>query len=99
MSTLVVVGYADLMKHIAPRLIALVAVALVAGLTGCVTSKAKQISQQTENLLQAAGFKVIPASTPDQQQMLKTLPDASGERAVIRAVRRNAFNGEPWATK
>ena len=74
MSTLVVVGYADLMKHIAPRLIALVAVALVAGLTGCVTSKAKQISQQTENLLQAAGFKVIPASTPDQQQMLKTLP-------------------------
>jgi hypothetical protein len=71
------------MKHIASLLIASVAVALVAGLTGCATSKAKQTTQQTENLLQAAGFKVMPATSADQQQLLKTLP---AER--VSAIRR-----------
>jgi hypothetical protein len=62
------------MKHLTTSLIALVVVALVAGFAGCATSKATLSPQQKENLLQAAGFKVVPATTPDQQQMLKTLP-------------------------
>ena len=36
--------------------------------TGCSTT------QKTENLLSAAGFKAIPATTPQQQAHLKTLP-------------------------
>ena len=35
---------------------------------GCSTTK------QTENLLSAAGFKTMPATTPQQQAHLKTLP-------------------------
>ncbi|HAB19821.1 MAG TPA: hypothetical protein PLX89_13935 [Verrucomicrobiota bacterium] len=31
-------------------------------------------TKQTENLLSAAGFKVVPATTPQQQAHLKTLP-------------------------
>jgi hypothetical protein len=42
--------------------------ALVALAIGCSTTK------QTENLLSAAGFKMIPATTPEQQAHLKTLP-------------------------
>ncbi len=41
--------------------------ALVAFVVGCSTT------QQTENLLSAAGFKIIPAETPQQQAHLKTL--------------------------
>jgi uncharacterized lipoprotein YmbA len=48
----------------------LVAFALLAFAVGCATT------QQTENLLSAAGFKTVIASTPKQQQHLKTLkPD------------------------
>ena len=43
-------------------------VALVAFALGCSTTK------QTENLLSAAGFKAMPATTPQQQAHLKTLP-------------------------
>ena len=35
---------------------------------GCSTTK------QTENMLSAAGFKMMPATTPEQQAHLKTLP-------------------------
>ena len=35
---------------------------------GCSTTK------QTENMLSAAGFTIIPATTPQQQAHLKTLP-------------------------
>jgi hypothetical protein len=35
---------------------------------GCSTTK------QTENLLSAAGFKMMPAATPEQQAHLKSLP-------------------------
>jgi hypothetical protein len=42
--------------------------ALVALATGCSTTK------QTENLLAAAGFKITPATTPDQKAHLKSLP-------------------------
>jgi hypothetical protein len=62
------------MKNISAFLIALASLALVAGATGCATSKDQQATQQKENLLQAAGFKAIAATTPDQQRMLKTLP-------------------------
>jgi hypothetical protein len=45
----------------------LAALALLAFAVGCATT------QQTENLLPAAGFKTVTASTPKQQQHLKTL--------------------------
>ena len=44
------------------------ALALAALLTGCSTT------QPTENMLSAAGFKIVPASTPEKQSHLKTLP-------------------------
>jgi hypothetical protein len=51
------------------------AAALVALATGCATPKEKQATQQqTESMLLASGFKVVPATTPDQQQQIKTLP-------------------------
>ncbi len=48
----------------------LTALALAAAfaVVGCSTA------QKTENLLSAAGFKAIPATTPQQQAHLKTLP-------------------------
>jgi uncharacterized lipoprotein YmbA len=56
----------------------LVAFALLAFAVGCATT------QQTENLLSAAGFNTVIASTPKQQQHLKTLkPDK------ITSVKRN----------
>jgi hypothetical protein len=45
---------------------AVVLAVAVSGL-GCSTTK------QTENMLSAAGFKMIPANTPEQQAHLKTL--------------------------
>jgi len=42
--------------------------ALLAAVVGCSTTK------QTENLLSAAGFKMMPATTPRQQSHLHTLP-------------------------
>ena len=42
--------------------------ACVALAVGCSTTK------QTEDLLSAAGFKMMPATTPQQQAHLKTLP-------------------------
>ena len=54
------------MKAISTFLVALVSLALVAGSTGCATSKDKQAAQQKEDMLKTAGFKVIPATTPDQ---------------------------------
>jgi hypothetical protein len=50
--------------------------------TGCATSKEKQAVQQRQEMLLAAGFKVIPATTPDQQQQLKTLP--AGRVSAVR---------------
>ncbi len=48
------------------KLSALLALLILAA--GCATTK------QTENMLAAAGFKVIAASTPQQEQKLKSLP-------------------------
>lgn len=56
------------MKDIASRSILAVAVALLGLAAGCSTTK------QTENLLAAAGFKVVPATTAAQQAHLETLP-------------------------
>jgi hypothetical protein len=69
------------MKNIM-RFMVIGAVALLALPTGCATSKEKQAVQQTENMLLASGFKVIPATTPDQQQQLKTLP--AGRVSAVR---------------
>ena len=60
------------MKHIRPLVLTTVGLLLLAIATGCATSKAQK---QKESLLQAAGFKLMHATTPDQLQMLKTLPD------------------------
>jgi hypothetical protein len=46
----------------------LAACAVAALVIGCSTTKS------TENFLSAAGFKIIPATTPQQQAHLKTLP-------------------------
>ena len=42
--------------------------------TGCSTTNGRQETQLTESRLIAAGFITLTASTPGQQQMLKTLP-------------------------
>ena len=42
--------------------------AVLASATGCSTTK------QTENLLSAAGFKMVPAATPEQKAHLQRLP-------------------------
>jgi len=47
-------------------------------LTGCSTTK------QTENMLSAAGFKIVVAATPKQEQKLKALPPGK-----ITTVQRN----------
>jgi hypothetical protein len=44
------------------------AFAFIALVVGCAHT------QQTENLLSAAGFRIIIATTPQQQQHLKTIP-------------------------
>ena len=72
------------MKKNAVFLVAIVCVTLAVLPTGCATSKEKQASQQKEDMLVASGFKVISATTPGQQQMLKTLPTSR-----VSAVRRN----------
>jgi len=57
------------------QLMAIGAVALVALMTGCATSKEKQaVQQQRVNMLLASGFKAMPATTPGQQQQIKILP-------------------------
>ena len=46
----------------------IIAIALAALAIGCATN------QFTESMLSAAGFKAMPATTPQQQAHLKTLP-------------------------
>lgn len=58
------------MKTKALILLALAAFALVAGTPGCAT---KQPYTMT-SLLASSGFKVIPATTPEQQRQVKLLP-------------------------
>jgi hypothetical protein len=57
----------------------LTALALLAFAGGCATEQ-----QQTENLLSAAGFKTVIASTPEQQEYLKTL-----KQGKLTAVKRH----------
>jgi hypothetical protein len=52
----------------------LASLVLVAGLAGCATSAQRAATQQKEDMLQAAGFRIISATTPAQQQLLKALP-------------------------
>ena len=66
------------MKRLLNPMKFLAALALLAFAVGCVTT------QQTENLLSAAGFKTVTASTPKQQQHLKTLKPGK-----ITSVKRN----------
>jgi hypothetical protein len=46
----------------------IMACALAAIVIGCASTKS------TENMLSAAGFKMVPATTPQQQAHLQTLP-------------------------
>ncbi len=50
------------------RLSIVAALALVGLAIGCASTK------HTENLLSAAGFKAVPATTPEQEAHLKALP-------------------------
>ena len=59
------------MKQITNLLIIIGVAALVAFVTGCSTTSA---DQKTEDLLSVVGFKATPATTPQQQAHLKTLP-------------------------
>ena len=54
------------MKNKLALVLAVAALAIV--ILGCSSTK------QTENLLSAAGFKIMPAASPQQQAHLKTLP-------------------------
>jgi hypothetical protein len=56
------------MKQILSGFSVISAFAFIALVIGCAHT------QQTENLLSAAGFKIVVATTPQQQQHLKTLP-------------------------
>lgn len=56
------------MKKITELLFIISSSALFAFLAGCSTTR------QTENLLSAAGFNMLPANTPQRQAHLKTLP-------------------------
>jgi hypothetical protein len=58
------------MKQVTNLFIILSVATLVAFVTGCSTTSA---TRQTEDLLSAAGFKAVPATTPQQQAHLKTL--------------------------
>ena len=49
-------------------ILAVVVLAVAVCGPGCATTK------QTEDMLSAAGFKIVPATTPEQQAHLKTLP-------------------------
>ena len=56
------------MKKVTALLSIVGAVVLVGMAIGCASTK------QTENLLSAAGFKMVPADTPQRQAHLQTLP-------------------------
>jgi hypothetical protein len=60
------------MKHVFNRLNIFGAIALVALTVGCTTTTTQ--TQNKENLLIAAGFKVIIPKTATQQQKLQALP-------------------------
>src|SRR5690349_11005152 len=52
------------------------AVAIATAVTlfsGCATQRAIQ-PQQQQSMLTAAGFKALPATTPEQEHLLKSLP-------------------------
>jgi hypothetical protein len=56
------------MRKLINRLNLAAALALLGLAMGCASTK------HTENLLSAAGFKTVPATTPDQEAHLKALP-------------------------
>ena len=58
--------------------LALAAFALVVGAPGCATKQ----PYSTASLLASSGFKVIPATTPEQQQQMKTLPNGKVSKVV-----------------
>jgi hypothetical protein len=62
------------MKHILQYSIIAIALAVLG--IGCSTT------QFTESMLSAAGFKAIPATTPQQQAHLKTLPAGKVTMAI-----------------
>jgi hypothetical protein len=65
------------MKNKSALFLALGVLTLGVLMLGCSTTK------QTENLLSAAGFKIMPATTLEQQAHLKTLP-ANKVTTVVR---------------
>jgi hypothetical protein len=70
------------MKHLFTGFSRIGAFAVLALAVGCAAN-----TQQTENLLSAAGFRTIVANTPQRQQHLKALPP---NKVVL--VQRNGKN-------
>jgi hypothetical protein len=62
------------MRNILSLAFTLVVLTFVAALSGCATSKHKYAVAEKENMLQAAGFRILTASTPTQHQLIRTLP-------------------------
>ena len=58
------------MNNVASRVGVLAGLVLLVLVTGCASTKQKE----RESLLSAAGFKMVPADTPQQQAHLQTLP-------------------------
>lgn len=56
------------------NLVGLVAVTLLALTPGCATLHSRERVEQTEGMLTASGFKLVPISTPVQKQQLEILP-------------------------
>src|SRR5271166_3255267 len=69
------------MKHIFNGFNLIGAIALLVLTVGCANT------QQTENLLSAAGFKTVIANTPQRQEQLKALPPDK-----VTLVQRNGKN-------
>ena len=70
------------MKYIFPGFHLIGAIAIIALALGCAAN-----TQQTENLLSAAGFRTVLANTPQRQAHLKTLPP---DKTVL--IQRNGKN-------
>jgi len=68
------------MKTILSRITKLVTMLSLTGLLACFAAGCST-TKQTENLLSAAGFKMMPATTPEQKAHLKTL--AAGKVTTV----------------
>ncbi|HEX5397466.1 MAG TPA: hypothetical protein VFY06_00260 [Verrucomicrobiae bacterium] len=62
------------MRIMKTSVVLFIAGVLMATAIGCSTAKHSNVSQETQDMLVAAGFKMVNATTPGQQAHLRTLP-------------------------